>query len=129
MRIVGIGAAVVGLFMLMAPALAADNTTPYVGRWVDKLPDGTAMITGFSRSTVTFYSVNGQGMSLGPPTTITVNFRDLPDGSILATPIDGFGEPMILRIKNDVMILAFEGLSPRTLTREKEVAVPAKPHG
>ncbi|MSO72051.1 MAG: hypothetical protein EXQ84_00370 [Rhodospirillaceae bacterium] len=107
--------------------MAADDTAPIIGRWVDRLPDGTAMITGFSAHTVTFYSVNAQGMSMGPPTTITVQYRKLSDGALLATPIGDIGEPLMVKVKNDIMVLTFEGLPPRTLMREKEVAIP-KPH-
>ncbi len=128
MRIVGIGAAIVGFLMLAGQAMAADDTAPIIGRWVDRLPDGNAMITQFSPRTVTFFSVNGQGMSMGPPTTITVTYRKMPDGSLLATPIDDFGEPLNVKVKNDIMVLTFEGLAPRTLMREKEQAAP-KPHG
>ena len=128
MRIVRIGAAVVGFFMLLGQAMAADDTAPIIGRWVDRLPDGNSMITGFTAHTVTFYSVNAQGMSLGPPTTITVQYRKLADGSLLATPVDAFGEPLMVKVKNDIMVLTFEGLAPRTLTREKAAAAP-KPHG
>jgi hypothetical protein len=133
MKIAKFGMAAVGFLMMLAfgPAAQAQvlqDVTPIVGQWADKFSDGTAMITIISPSSVTFYLINHEGVSNGPPTTIDVSFSKYDVGTYLATPTGPIGEPMAFKESTrDTIFIQFEGKEPRTLTRQKNMGM--GPHG
>jgi hypothetical protein len=102
-----------------------------MGAWIDKLPNGAAMLITFTPTTVTFHSVNATGMGSGPPTTMPVAYEKQSDGSLKLTPTGDVGEPMAVRVSGpDALVIQFEGLQPRTLARHKEEQAKAgNPHG
>jgi len=131
MQIFKFGAALAGLFMV-GQAMAAspgDLSAPVIGVWVDKLPDGSSMMIDFASHGVTFHTMDTRGMGSGPPTTISVQYRKMPNGSLMLVPTGDVGEPMAVRVNGpDVMVIQFEGMQPRTLVRQKEQPA-QKPHG
>ncbi len=133
MRILTLCAAMFGLFMLSHQAIAAaprgGDSEPVIGSWLDKLPDGSAMMISFTPYAVTFNTIDSRGMGSGPPTTIQVEYKKQANGSLMLTPTGTVGEPMAVRVNGpDVMVIQFQGLQPRTLVRQKEDAGPANPH-
>lgn len=138
MHIFRLGAALVGLLMLVlhigdavaaAPSARAESA-PVIGSWIDKLPDGSAMMITFTPYAMTFHTLDTRGFGNGPPTTIQVSYRKMPNGSLMLTPTGEVGEPMAVRVNGtDVMVIQFEGMQPRTLVRQKdEPAAPGSPH-
>ncbi len=140
MHILRFGAALIGLVMLvmnMGEAVAAapsarGESAAVIGSWIDKLPDGSAMMITFTPYAVTFHTLDTRGLGNGPPTTIQVSYAKQNNGSLMLTPTGEVGEPMAVRVNGpDVMVIQFEGMQPRTLVRQKEEEQPkpANPHG
>jgi hypothetical protein len=134
MKIARFGMAAFGFLAMLvfgsaAQAQVLEDVTPIVGQWADKFPDGTAMITVISPSSVTFYLINHEGVSNGPPTTIDVTFKKYDVGTYLATPTGPVGEPMAFKESSrDTIFIQFEGKEPRTLTRQRDMGM-NNPHG
>lgn len=133
MRFLTLCAAMLGLFLFAGPTMAAaprgGEAEPLIGTWVDKLPDGSAMMISFTPYAVTFNTMDSRGMGSGPPTTIQVEYKKQSNGSLMLTPTGTVGEPMAVRVNGpDVMVIQFEGMQPRTLVRQKEEPGPANPH-
>ena len=126
MKLMKFAAGVAGILLLMAQGASADDSTPLIGSWVDKLPNGYLMITDFSATTVAFHPVDPEGKG-SPPTTIPVTYSKDKDGAIRLMPGGNLGEPLTVLIKDaNTILLQFDGMDPRTLTRQK-AAPPA--HG
>lgn len=122
-------AALIGFLMvLVGHAALAQQPTPYIGNWIDRLPDGTAMVTSITPYTVTFSILDHNGNTNGPPTTISVAASKFSEDSYMLTPTGAVGEPMAVKVKDaNTMYLQFEGRNPRMLRRQQEEA-PSSPH-
>ena len=125
MKILKFVAALAGVLMLLAqPVFAADDSSPVVGTWVDKLPDGFLMVLSFTPTTVAFQPFDSTGPG-GAPTTINVKYKKQTNGDLQLTPEGNVGEPLRVTLKGpNTLELQFEGREPRTLTREKTEAAP-----
>ncbi len=126
------GAALVGFLMLFAHAASAQQDIPFAGNWIDRMPDGNAMVTVISPYTVTFYVVDSHGNTSGPPTTISVDVSKPDEKTYLLSPTGAVGEPMAIQVKDgNTIYLQFKGRNPRTLKRwvEEESDQPRNPHG
>jgi hypothetical protein len=129
MKYMRLGAMVVGSLMLAGQAMAASDVTPVLGNWVDKLPDGTGMVVGFTEKTVAFTSLDARGRSSGPPTTIAVASKKMADGTLYFTPTGELGEPFEVKMNSaESLEIRFPGLQPRTLAREKAAPPRQSPH-
>jgi hypothetical protein len=110
-------AAVVGLSLsLMASAFAAD-ADPLVGKWIDNLPDGSAMIVEFTLKQVSFQQVTPDGLAVPPSTfgaTYTKEAADKFGVTIEGQP----NEPMALvLLKTGKLNVKFPGRNARELSR------------
>ena len=126
------GAALFGLLMLLGHAASAQQELPFIGSWIDRLPDGNAMVTEFSPYTVTFFVVDKFGNTSGPPTTISVDVSKPDEKTYMLTPSGALGEPMAVQVKDaNTVYLLFKDRNPRTLRRrvEEEQQDPPHPHG
>lgn len=125
MKIFKVVAALAGVLMLLAqPVFAADDASPVVGTWVDKLPDGFLMVLSFTPTTVAFQPFDATGKG-GAPTTINVKYKKQSNGDLHLTPEGNVGEPLRVTLKDtNTLELQFEGREPRTLTRQKAEAAP-----
>jgi len=122
-------AAVAGLSLsLMASAFAAD-ADPLVGKWIDKLPDGGAMIVEFTLKQVSFQQVTAEGMAAPASTfgaTYTKEAADKFGVAIEGQP----DQPMALvLLKTGKLNVKFPGRNARELSRYvPEVDAKPKPH-
>ncbi len=130
MQVAKFGAAMAGVMMLLAQSvMAADDSTPIAGVWVDKLPSGMLKLIEFTPTTVAFYDVDPASGRGSPPTTMTVTYKKDDQGAIRLTPTTADGLPFTVTVKNaDTAVLKFDGYDARTLTRQKAPAMP-KGHG
>ena len=126
MKILKLVVVIAGVVMFLGQAtvaaVAADDSAPVVGTWVDKLPDGYLMVLSFTATSVAFQPFDAGGKG-GAPTTIPVKYKKQSNGDLHLTPEGDVGEPLRVTIKNpNTLELQFQGREPRTLTRQKAEA-------
>ncbi len=111
---------------LLSQAFAADN--PLMGRWIDKLPSGSAMIIEFSAERISFTNMTAEG-NLLPPSVFPVTYK--PEGrDQFVIAIEGQpSDPMaVMLTAPGKLSLKFPGRDARDLVRYvPEAAAPAKP--
>jgi hypothetical protein len=119
MKIVKLAGAVAGFLMLVGQAVAADVSTPAIGTWIDKLPDGATMVLNFTPDSVSFQPFDQSGRG-GAPATMKVTYKKDANGDLQLTPETEVGEPLRVTMKDaNTLELQFAGREPRTLTRQK----------
>ena len=95
-------------------ATAADPAQ-LIGKWVEHLPNGAAMITEFTPTTISFYAVDPSGKPNTDPKPQDVTYRDL--GETIAIEFKGGGGLMAMMKDQQSIILIFPGMGSRPLTR------------
>ena len=78
-----------------APADAADPST-IMGKWITRSPDGKALITEFSPTSMAYYPVDEAGKPLGEPKKTGATYKDL-SGENIAVTVDGGGPGIIIQ--------------------------------
>ncbi len=132
MNIARFVAAFAGILMLAFghAASAQQLEFPFIGNWVDRMPDGTAMVTMISPYTVSFMAVNKNGDSNGPATTIQISASKYSEDVYMLTPTGALGEPMAIKVKDaNTIYLQFKDRVPRTLRRQVEEQSDTPAHG
>jgi len=74
------------------PAQAADPKAIF-GAWIENLPGGGGVITEFTATTITSYSVNAAGQRISTPITASVTYRDL--GKTIGVDFQGGGGALV----------------------------------
>ncbi len=130
MKVLKSAAAVAGFVLcLSASAFAAEND-PIVGQWIDKLPDGNAMIIEFTLDRISFQGMTVEG-SLVPPSVFPAIYKKEGDGQFTVAIEGQPQDPMAVMVTGkDKLSLKFPGRDSRDLVRYvPEAAAPAKPKG
>jgi hypothetical protein len=102
-----------GLFFIQA-ANAADPAG-LIGKWVEHLRNGAAMITEFTPTTISFYAVDPTGKPNTEPKPQDVTYKDLGDS--IAIEFKGGGGIMAMMKDQQSMVLIFPGMGSHSLTR------------
>jgi hypothetical protein len=105
--------ALFSLFIIRA-AHAADPTQ-LIGKWVEHLRNGAAMITEFTPNTISFYAVDPSGKPNTEPKPQEVTYKDL--GQTIVIEFKGGGGLMAMMKDQQSMVLIFPGMGSHSLTR------------
>ena|SRR6266480_2262935 len=113
MRIQKLGMIIFGL--LFAQVAVAGDPSQLFGKWMEKLPNGAAMITEFTPTSISFYAVDQSGQPKTESKPQDVTYRDL--GQTVAIDFKGGGGVMAMPKDQQTMILIFPGMGSHTLIR------------
>jgi hypothetical protein len=106
---------VVALGMLSADPANAADLAQLVGKWMEKLPKGGAMVTEFTPTSISFYGVDPNGKPNPGSKPQDVTDRDL--GQTIAIDFKGGGGIMAMMKDQNSMVLIFPGMGSHSLSR------------
>jgi hypothetical protein len=101
--------------LLFIQAANAADPTQLIGKWVEHLRNGAAMITEFTPTTISFYAVDPSGKPSIEPKPQEVTYKDL--GETIAIEFKGGGGLMAMMKDRQSMVLIFPGMGSHSLTR------------
>ncbi len=101
--------------LVFAPAAHAGDPSLLVGKWMEKFPNGTGIVTEFTPTTISFYPVDASGKPKAEPKPQEVTYRDL--GQTIAIDFNGGGGIMALIKDHGSMVLMFPGMGSHPLVR------------
>lgn len=119
-----------GLVLSLSASALAAEADPIVGQWIDKLPDGNAMIIEFTVDRISFQGMTVDG-ALVPPSVFPATYKKEGDGQFTVAIQGQPQDPMAVMLTGkDKLSLKFPGRDSRDLTRYVPEAAPsAKPKG
>jgi hypothetical protein len=101
--------------LLFIQAANAADPTQLMGKWVEQLRNGAAMITEFTPTTISFYAVDPSGKPNTEPKPQEVTYKDL--GQTIAIEFKGGGGVMATITDRQSIVLLFPGMGSHLLTR------------
>jgi hypothetical protein len=110
-----LGWATLCLILAAGQVRAADINELY-GKWFQRFPNGNAIATEFTPTTIATFAVakDGKEGPIGSPQQVTYSDAN---GSTISVNFKGGGGLMVVLKDHDTIIVDFPGLAARTLTR------------
>ena len=89
------------------------------GKWIERLPDGQAIVTEFTAASISCYRLDPNGRATAAPTSLAVTYLDL-GGPMIGVSFNAGGGATVARKGADAITLDFPGIGgPHELTRVK----------
>ena len=127
MKILKSASALAGLVLCLSGPVLAAEADPIIGQWIDKLPDGNAMIVEFTVDRISFTGVTTDGSHV-PPSVFPARYKKEGDGKFTVAIEGQPQDPMAVMVMGPGKLsLKFPGRDARDLTRYTESAQAAKP--
>jgi hypothetical protein len=100
--------------LLFIQTANASDPAQLIGKWVEHLRNGAAMIVEFTPTAISFYAVDPSGKRTSEPKPQEVTCKDL--GETIAIEFKGGGGIMAMMKDQQSMILDFPGVGAHRLT-------------
>ena len=84
MKILKFAGALAGLVLCLSGPVIAAESDPIIGQWIDKLPDGNAMIVEFTVDKISFTGVTVEGSHV-PSSVFPVRYKKEGDGKCVVS--------------------------------------------
>jgi hypothetical protein len=111
-------ALVFSAFCAWASAAAASDPNQIIGKWIERFPNGSGMVTEFTATTISSFGVDASGKQGAPPQTTKVTYKDLGD-SIGVNFAGGGGILVLVKGPNNI-VLDFPGMGAHQLMRVEQ---------
>ena len=98
-----------------ATAAAASHLDQILGKWIERQPDGTAIVTEFTATTMSSFKVDASGQPTQPPAPVHVRYQEL--GEAIGVNFDNGDSALVVVKRPDAIVLRYPGLAPHQLTR------------
>jgi hypothetical protein len=106
----------VGFAVCAGNAYAADPNSIF-GRWIEKLPNRTGIVTEFKPQSIESYSVDRAGHRVKEVGNFSVSYLNL-SLSTIGVVFPGGGRSILILVKSrDTIVLDFPGMGAHTLKR------------
>lgn len=129
MNLLRAAAAMAGLLVCLAGQVWAADTDALMGRWIDKLPGGNAMVIEFAPERISFQGMLIDG-TMAPPSAFGATYRQAADGKYTVEIEGQPNDPLTVTVtQSDKLTLQFPGRDPRDLIRFVPTEATAKPPG
>jgi hypothetical protein len=109
----------IGVAILVGAVAAANAADPnlILGRWIEKFPNGTGMVTEFTARSLESYTVDATGQRAKDVGKFAVSYRSL-DASTVGVDFQGSAGGVLVLVKDhDTIVLDFPGTGAHTLKR------------